>query len=60
MAVDPKVIALGAKLYIEGYGYAIAGDRGRAIKGNRIDLGFATVREALNFGRKSVIVHVLD
>ena len=60
VAVDPNVIALGTKLYIEGYGYAIAGDCGRAIKGNRIDLGFATVREALNFGRKSVIVHVLD
>ncbi|NLN74973.1 MAG: DUF348 domain-containing protein [Armatimonadetes bacterium] len=60
VAVDPKVIPLGAKLYIEGYGYAIAGDRGRSIKGNRIDLGFSTVREALNFGRKSVIVHVLE
>jgi 3D (Asp-Asp-Asp) domain-containing protein len=60
VAVDPRVIPLGTKLYVEGYGYAIAGDRGRAIKGNRIDLGFATVREALNFGTKSVIVHVLE
>lgn len=59
VAVDPKVIPLGTKLYVEGYGYAIAGDRGRAIRGNRIDLGFATVREALNFGSKNVIVHVL-
>ena len=59
VAVDPKVIPLGSKLYVEGYGYAIAGDRGRSIRGNRIDLGFATVREALNFGTKSVIVHLL-
>jgi len=59
VAVDPRVIRLGSKLYIEGYGYAVAGDRGRSIKGNRIDLGFATVREALNFGCRSVIVHVL-
>lgn len=60
VAVDPRVIPLGTKLYVEGYGYALAGDRGRAIKGNRIDLGFRTVREALNFGRRSVIVHVLS
>lgn len=60
VAVDPRVIPLGSKLYIEGYGHAIAGDRGRAIKGNRIDLGFRTVREALNFGRRYVIVHVLS
>ena len=59
VAVDPKVIPLGTKLYVEGYGYAIAGDRGRAIRGNRIDLGFLTVREAMNFGTNNVIVHVL-
>lgn len=59
-AVDPRVIPLGTKLYVEGYGYAIAGDRGRSIRGSRIDLGFTTVREALNFGCKSVIVHVLE
>lgn len=60
VAVDPKVIPLGTKLYVEGYGYALAGDRGRAIKGNRIDLGFRTVREALNFGCRSVVVHILE
>lgn len=59
VAVDTRVIPLGTKLYVEGYGYAIAGDRGRSIRGNKIDLGFDTVREALNFGRRSVIVHVL-
>ena len=60
VAIDPSVIRMGTKLYVEGYGYAIAGDRGRAIKGNRIDLGYDTYREAIRFGRKSVIVHVLE
>ena len=60
VAVDTRVISFGTKMYIEGYGYAIAGDRGRAIKGNRIDLGFNTYKEAIRFGRKSVIVHILQ
>ncbi len=59
VAVDPKVIPLGTHLYVEGYGHAVAGDRGRAIKGDRIDLGFPTYREAMRFGRKTVTVHVL-
>lgn len=60
VAVDPKVIPLGTRLYIEGYGHAVAGDRGRAIKGNRIDLGFNTYREAIQFGRRTVTVHILE
>jgi len=60
VAVDPRVIPLHTKLYVEGYGMAIAGDTGRAIKGNRIDLGFNTYREAMRFGRRSVIVHILE
>jgi len=59
VAVDPRVIPLGTNLYVEGYGYAVAGDRGRAIKGHRIDLGFNTYREAMIFGRKGVTVHLL-
>lgn len=59
VAVDPKVIPLGSKLYIEGYGFAVAGDTGGAIKGRRIDLGFGTYPEAIRFGRKSVKVHML-
>jgi 3D (Asp-Asp-Asp) domain-containing protein len=40
VAVDPKVIPLGTKLYVSGYGYAVAGDTGGAIKGMRIDCFF--------------------
>jgi 3D (Asp-Asp-Asp) domain-containing protein len=44
VAVDPSVIPLRTKVYIPGYGVAIAGDTGGAIKGNIIDLGFDDVR----------------
>lgn len=44
IAVDPKVIPLRSKVYIPGYGVAIAGDTGGAIKGNIIDLGFDDAR----------------
>jgi len=60
VAVDPKVIPLGTRLYIENYGYALAGDVGGAIKGNRIDLCYATVKECYQFGRRDVVVYVLD
>lgn len=59
VAVDPRVIPLGTKLYIPGYGFAIAADRGSAIKGKRIDLCFDTYREALQFGRRMVEVYIL-
>ncbi|HEY8392970.1 MAG TPA: G5 domain-containing protein [Capillibacterium sp.] len=58
-AVDPKVIPLGTKLYIEGYGFAAAEDIGSAIKGNRIDVCYDTLREALLWGRKKVKVYIL-
>jgi 3D (Asp-Asp-Asp) domain-containing protein len=60
VAVDPAVIPLGSRLYIEGYGVAIAGDTGGAIKGYRIDLGFDTAREAIRFGRRPVRVYILS
>lgn len=59
VSVDPNVIPLGTKLYIEGYGYAVADDTGGAIVGNRIDLGMDSHTEANNFGRKDVVVYVL-
>lgn len=60
VAVDPRVIPLRTKLYVEGYGPCVAGDVGRAIKGNRIDLGFDTYSQAIKFGRRKVTVHILD
>ena len=67
IAVDPKVIPLGTKLYVEStddgkswqYGYCVAGDTGGAIKGNKIDLFFNSRSECLQFGRRSAIVYVL-
>ena len=58
VAVDPRVIPMGSRLYIEGYGSAIAADQGNAIKGNRIDLCFSTHQQALNWGIKTVRVTV--
>lgn len=66
VAVDPKVIPLGKKLYIESvdgsyvYGECFAGDTGGAIKGNRVDLFMASRSEALAFGRRQVKVYILD
>src|SRR4051812_47842925 len=60
IAVDPKVIPLGTKVWVEGYGEAIAGDTGGAIKGKKIDVLFPTVKQALQWGRKNVKVRVLN
>lgn len=60
IAVDPTVIPLGSKVYVEGYGYATAEDIGGAIKGNRIDVFIPTQSAALQWGRKQVKVTILD
>nr|WP_106781323.1 3D domain-containing protein [Lysinibacillus timonensis] len=60
ISVDPNVIPLGTKVYIEGYGEAIAGDTGSNIKGNRIDLFFSSKKEALNFGVQKIKVKILN
>lgn len=60
VAVDPDVIPLGSRLYVEGYGYALAGDTGSRIKGLRIDLGFDTKRQAIQFGRRPVRVYIVQ
>ena len=60
VAVDPRVISLGTRLFVEGYGYAVADDTGGAIKGNRIDLAYESRPDALKFGRRMVTVYVLD
>ena len=59
-AVDPNVIPLGTRLYIEGYGYARAEDTGGAIKGNKIDLVFGSKAQSNNWGRRTVRVTILN
>ena len=59
VAVDPRFIRMKMPIYVEGYGYAIAADKGGAIKGNKIDLCFDTYEEAVRFGRKNVKVYLL-
>ncbi|MCM3726827.1 LysM peptidoglycan-binding domain-containing protein [Neobacillus cucumis] len=60
IAVDPSVIPLGSKVHVEGYGEAIAGDTGGAIKGNRIDIFIPSEHDAINFGVKQVKVTILN
>lgn len=60
ISVDPKVIPLGTKIFIEGYGFAVAADTGTAIKGNKIDVYFNTYNEACRWGAKHVNVYVLQ
>lgn len=59
IAVDPRVIPLGTKLYIPGYGSAIAEDVGSGIKGNKIDVYFDSESQALNWGEKWLTVYIL-
>lgn len=60
VAVDPRVIPLGTKLYIPGYGYGIAEDTGGAIKGNRVDLFFNSEGDCYNWGVRGVDVYILN
>jgi len=59
VAVDPAVIKLGSRLYVEGYGYARAMDIGRAIKGPIVDLFFETEKECRQWGKRQVKVYVM-
>lgn len=58
IAVDPSVIPLGSKVYVPGYGYAIAGDTGGAINGHRIDVYFSSHSQAINWGVRDIQVKV--
>ena len=60
IAVDPTVIPLGTRVWVEGYGEAIAADIGGAIKGNIIDVFIPSHEEALQWGRKTVKVRILE
>jgi 3D (Asp-Asp-Asp) domain-containing protein len=58
IAVDPSVIPLGSTVYVEGYGYATAGDTGGAIKGNKIDVFISDEQAAANWGVRTVEVTI--
>jgi 3D (Asp-Asp-Asp) domain-containing protein len=58
VAVDPRLIPLGTKLHVPGYGKAVAADVGVAIRGRIIDLWFPTLRAARSWGRRTVTITV--
>lgn len=60
ISVDPSVYPYGTRLFVEGYGFAVAADCGTAIKGSKIDVYFDTYSEACRWGAKYVKVYVLD
>ncbi len=66
IAVDPRVIPLGTRVYVElpgkapDYGYAIAADVGGGIKGKRVDLYYESKADAMKFGRRSVKIYILS
>lgn len=60
IAVDPTVIPLGTKVYVEGYGEAIAGDTGSAIIGNRVDLHMDSIDESFKWGIQEVELTILN
>ncbi len=60
ISVDPSVIPLGSKVYVEGYGIATAADTGGSIKGNRIDVFISSQQDAINWGAKEVKVKILN
>ncbi|TBV85417.1 G5 and 3D domain-containing protein [Lysinibacillus sp. OL1] len=60
IAVDPSVIKLGSKVWVEGYGTAIAVDTGGAIKGNKIDILVQSETQAINWGVKRVRIKVIN
>ena len=60
IAVDPSFIPLGTRVFIPGYGEAVAEDTGGAIVGNIIDVAFDTHEEALEFGRQDMEIYILE
>ena len=60
IATDPGVIPLGTKVYIPGYGYAVAEDTGGAIVGHKIDIAFDSVAECYEFGRQFIEIFIVD
>jgi len=59
IAVDKALIPMGTKLFVQGYGFAIAADTGSAIKGNIIDVFFDTLSEVNSWGVKYENLYIL-
>ena len=60
IATDPNFIPLGTKVFIPGYGYAVAADTGGAIVGNVIDVAFDSVAECYEFGRQFLEIYIIE
>lgn len=60
IAVDPNEIPYGTRVYVQGYGFAMAGDTGGAIEGNRIDLYMEHYPDAIKWGRRIVNMYILE
>lgn len=60
IAVDPSIIPLGTKVYVEGYGYAVAADKGSNIKGHKIDVFFSEKSQAYRWGQRKVKIQILN
>jgi uncharacterized protein YabE (DUF348 family) len=60
IAVDPRIIPLGTKVFVEGYGYAVAADTGSAIKGYKVDVFFPTRSDAYRWGVRKVKIKILQ
>ena len=60
VAVDPNVIPYYTKMYIPGYGIAVAGDCGGAINGNDVDVFVESYEDAIRWGRRNVEIYILE
>lgn len=60
IAVDPRVIPMGTRMYVPGYGYGVARDTGGVIKGNKIDVWFPSLSQCYNWGNRTVTITILD
>ena len=60
VATDPEVIPLGTKIWVEGYGEAVAEDTGGLVKGNIIDIYLPTEDQCWQWGRRQVEVRILE
>jgi 3D (Asp-Asp-Asp) domain-containing protein/peptidoglycan hydrolase CwlO-like protein len=60
IAVDPRVIPLGTRIYVPGYGEALAADTGGWIKGNRVDLCFESMEECYRYGKRKIKIYLIE